>query len=59
MFVPVRHWLNVECIATTAVLIALFGTLAFGGRLDQFHAIIVVIVLPLGLAGISEMRKRG
>lgn len=46
-------------LATTAVLIALFGTLAFGGRLDQFHAIIVVIVLLLGLAGISEMRKRG
>ena len=47
-------------LAAIAVLLALFGTLAFGGRLDQFHAILVVAVLLLVVAGMySEMRKQG
>ena len=46
-------------LATIGVLLALFGTLVFGGRLDQFHAILVVVVLLLVVAGIySEMRKQ-
>jgi hypothetical protein len=46
-------------LATIAVLLALFGSFAFGGRLDQFHAILVVVVLQLVVAGIYfEMRKQ-
>jgi hypothetical protein len=46
-------------LATIAVLLALFGSFAFGGRLDQFHAILAAVVLLLGVAGTYSMRKQG
>ena len=54
---PTSDW-GATVLVALIVMLALAGTVMFGNRLAQFHGVIVVVVLLLGVSGIYLMKKQ-